>query len=95
MIFCNVQVSRYLNFEVFVLVLVNTAVFRNATHCRSLPQSQWKMCAYKGKDRGGRFFRNCGIYLQNYMVSQARRQQALYVNLGASLNKLLNTLHHN
>jgi hypothetical protein len=29
---------------------------------------------YKEKDTGGKFFRNGGIYFQNYMVSHARRQ---------------------
>jgi len=49
MTFCNVQVRWYLNFEVFIWVLVTIAVFRNATHCRSLPQSQSKMLPTKDK----------------------------------------------
>jgi len=49
MTFYNVQVRRDLNFEIFVRVLVNIAVFQNATHCRPLPQSQWKMMPTKEK----------------------------------------------
>jgi hypothetical protein len=63
MTFCNVQISRYLNFEIYVTALVSIAVFRNAIHCRSLSVSM-EYVAYKGKVTGGTFLRNVGIYSQ-------------------------------